>query len=345
MFINWNKKEKPFSGFGGFGGGVAGLASKTSGGAAQGGTYLNRGYWGGVSDRTTFEVEWATDTSVLTSRGQGPSFESGGGSGWSTQSYGWWFGGYSNSDSPNGSKTDVFRLDYSNDTTTMADRANMNQARGGGHMGGGNTQYGWVSGGMYGNSGGANSKVERMTWASESGSASQRTNGPESQARCHTTGTDANTYLWFICWTKGGAGGVSGENRTYSYRLTFANDTIAMSNRFDSGGGSEPGCASTLDYGWIGPGTGYVNTSNIRRIEWASDNTGLTVRSGFPYASKSWGASLNNTYAWWWFRGGSDQSNLYRMEFTTDTTEASLRAQSSETKRKQASITQSLAAT
>lgn len=309
---------------------------------SEGGTYLDRGYWSGASDRTTFEVEWATDTSVLTGRGLGPSFGSGGGSGWSTTGYGWWFGGYTNGE---GSKTDVYRLDYSNDTTDLADRANMNQGRGNAQQGACNTTYGWVSGGMYGNAGGANSKVERLTFASESGSASQRTNGPESTATCHATGSDANTYLWFILWTKGGAGGVTGENRTYSYRLTFASDTLAMSNRFDSGGGSDPGCVSTLDYGWVGPSTGYVNTSNIRRIEWASDSSGLTVRSGFPYASRSWGASLNNNYAWWWFRSGSDQSNLYRMEFANDTTEASLRAQSSETKRKQASITQSLATT
>ena len=342
MFINWNKKEKPFSGFGGFGGGVAGLASKTSGGTgAQSGTYLNRGYWGGVSDRTTFEVEWATDTSVLTSRGQGPSFESGGGSGWSTQSYGWWFGGYTNGQ---GSKTDVYRLDYSNDTTDMADRANMNQGRGGGHQGAGNTQYGWVSGGMYGNSGGANSKIERITWASESGSASQRVNAPEAQAKCSTTGSDANTYLWFLMWSYGGSGGVSGANRTYSYRMTISNDTAALSNRLDSGGGSDCGCVSTLEYGWIGPSTGYVNTSNIRRIEWASDDSGLSVRTGFPWSSKGWGASLNDTYAWWWHRGGT-QSNLYRMEFASDTTTASQRAQSSQTARKQPSISQSLAAT
>ena len=342
MFINWHKKEKPFSGYTGFGGGGFGLAVSNTSSTPQSGTYLNRGYYGGGNDSSTFEIEWANDTNQLTGRGVGPTYGRNGASGWSTTSYGWWYGGYTNGQ---GSKSDVYRLDYSNDTAAMLDRANLNNGRTGSYQGAGNTQYGWVSGGMFGNGGGANSKVERITWASESGSASQRTNGPSAQARCHTTGTDASTYIWFLLWSYGGAGGVTPANRTFCFRLTITNDTLSMSNRGNFGGGNTAGCCSTTDDGWIGPTTNYVITSQIRRITWANDTAGISNRSALPnWNTFAWGGSMNNTYIWWWHRqAGATQSSLYRLDMSNDTTAAELRAQGTNQADKNASITQSLA--
>tara|TARA_Y100000004_G_scaffold195704_1_gene263498 strand:+ start:177 stop:1196 length:1020 start_codon:yes stop_codon:yes gene_type:complete len=338
MFHRWHRKQKPvFTGFRYGFGRVEVATSEDDGVVSQDGTYLNRGYWSGRNNRATIEVEWATDTTVLTGRGQGPDFESGGASGWSTTSYGWWFGGYTNQE---GSKTDIYRLDYSNDTTDLADRANLNNGKGGGMQGGHNTTYGYVSGSQYGNSGGKSSKVERITFASESGSASQRVNQVEGEAACNSTGTDTSTYLWFLTWTYGGSGGVAGANRTYSYRLTYSSDTSALSNRLDAGGGSGK-TASTKDDGWLGASDGYVDTSYIRRITWASDDSGLSNRGTFPHANKNWSGSMNTDYIWWWHDSGS-QSNLYRMGMSTDTVTAEQRAQASITNSKTASITSSL---
>lgn len=336
MFHTWHSKQKPvFTGFR-YGFGRVEVASSGLALIEQPGTYKTKGWWSGTSDRNTFSVTWASDTSVTTSLGLGPNFGSGGGSGWSTTSYGWWYGGYTNNE---GSKTDIYRLDYSNDTTNMADRANLSQGRGGSHQGGYNSSFGYVSGGMYGNSGSSVSRVDRYQFATDTSNSVQRMEQAEGRARCHGTGSDHGTYLWFIMWTYGGAGGVTGAKRTYCYRLTYASDSASIADRFDHEGG-QGGVASTPDNGWVGPGGGYFNTSNIRRITWASDTSGLTVRAAFPHVNQSWNGSLNNLHIWWWHRTGS-QSNLYRMGMSTDVVTAELRAQASVTANKSPSVTSS----
>lgn len=89
-------------------------------------------------------------------------------------SYGWVAGGYSNSTFPQNALSNIERVTFASDTSTASTRGNLNISRGGLNKGSSNFTYGWVGGGSSPSTPANYSSVERITFASDTSTASTR---------------------------------------------------------------------------------------------------------------------------------------------------------------------------
>ena len=132
-----------------------------------------------------------------------------------------WFGG-GNAIFPATSST-VQRITYATDTDTASVRGPLSLARTL-RAATGNTTYGWFGGGYYGNfSPSSTSTVDRITFATDTATASVR--GPLSTIRDKGTAAGNDTDGWF------GGGNPGPGNVSTVDRITYATDTATASVR------------------------------------------------------------------------------------------------------------------
>ena len=253
-------------------------------------------------------ITFATDTATASSRGPlSAARYSIGSTGNLTN--GWFAGGYT----PGNARSLVDRITYATDTATATVRGPLNnvilniQAAG-------TTTDGWFGAGYSPAPAGAKSWVSRITYATDTNTASVR--GPLTVSSWNRTAvTDSSTYGWFA----GGEG-----SSTQVDRITYATDTNTASVRgslftdANSAGGTY-----TTSYGWIGGSIG----STVQRITYASDTATASVRGPIYNSNSQSGGAGDDTYGW--FGGGSYGGNflatVYRITYATDTAAATSR--------------------
>jgi len=225
-----------------------------------------------------------------------------------------WFGGGSTPSSV----TTVNRITFATDTATASVRGPLSVARQG-LAAVGNTTDGWFGGGLLLSPFSILSRVDRITYATDTATASVR--GPLSSAIFNLAAVGNTTDGWF--------GGGNGPVSTVQ-RITYATDTDTASVRGPlSSARYALAAAGNTTNGWFGGGKpGPVST--VDRISYATDTATASVRGPLSAATYLLAAAGNTTAGW--FGGGytpnypnSITSTVNRITYATDTATASVR--------------------
>jgi uncharacterized protein YdeI (BOF family) len=250
--------------------GAAGFGSNSYG-------YNTGGYNGPVSIMSSVaRITYATDTATASVRGPLTinRWKHGATSDFTT--YGWAAAAEGNP----AQVSSVDRVTFATDTATATARGPLSAGR---YFIGstGTTSYGWFIGGRYNNPTAVIiSTIDRITYASDTATASVR--GPLNSVRYTGVGgiTDYNTYGWY------GGGNPNGPYTSAISRIDYANDTATtavrgpLTDAWIQGGATG---ASDTTYGWWGsgftPSTGGPATSVITRITFATDTNTTTNRT------------------------------------------------------------------
>ena len=236
------------------------------------GGYLNPGSSSAV-DRTTY----ATDTATASVRGPLTSARYYIAATTDGSTYGWFAGG----SGPGGATVD--RITYATDTAAAGSRGPLSVANNNGFAASGTTTDGWFGGGGVPGGSGYISTVQRITYATDTATASVK--GPLSLARAENLSAtgDNTTYGWF------GGGYSPGINRVSLIdRITFATDTATASVRGPMSVQRATLAASTDNstYGWFTAGMAYpynlpnYSITTVDRITYATDTVTASVRGG-----------------------------------------------------------------
>ena len=226
----------------------------------------------------------------------------------------WFGGGYWHYD-PGGRVSRVDRITFATDTATASVRGPLSVARSNSAVAG-NLTDGWFGGGKLGVPSYADrSTVQRITYATDTATASVR--GPLSLARRSLAAAGNTTDGWF-------GGGTPGDSTVD--RITYATDTATASVRGPlSSTRYVLAAAGNTDYAWFGGGFNEGARSTVQRITYATDTATASVRGPLSLARFQLAAAGNTTDGW--FGGGNppDRSTVDRITYATDTATASVR--------------------
>ena len=231
----------------------------------------------------------------------------------------WFGGGYNSTVGIIYSRVD--RITFATDTATATTRGPLSTTRKGSMGATGMYSDGWFGGGQNSNSS-KSSRVDRITYATDTATASVR--GPLSVARASLAAAGNLTDGWF-----GGSGTSTVD------RITYATDTATASVRGPlSGNRGDMAAAGNSTNGWFGggpppsPGTAY--SSLVDRITYATDTATASVRGPLSLGRTGLGATGNSEYGW--FASGLDyvgvffyKSTVDRITYANDTATASVR--------------------
>ena len=186
----------------------------------------------GINQSTVQRITYLTDTATASVRGPLVYATSFGGATTDTTSYGWFGGGYIDG---SGRTSIVQRITYATDTDAPSTRGPLSMAKDR-LAATGNTTNGWFGGGFQNPPGNPVSSVDRITYATDTATASVR--GPLSLARSFLSATtDYSTYGWF--------GGGYPPPRSTIDRIEYATDTATASVRGPLNGTQYRGTASS----------------------------------------------------------------------------------------------------
>ena len=300
-----------------FGGGV-GITAAPPGGPTAG--WFGGGYASGPAPTSTVQrITFATDTATASARGP-LSLARRGLAATGNTTYGW-FGGGQNTAAGNGQST-VNRITYSTDTDTASVRGPLSSNRY--NMAAtGNTTEGWFGGGyQYPNPAppGARSTIDRITYATDTATASVRGPLAVTSRQLAATGTDTNG--WYV-------GGYGSSETSTVQRITFATDTNTASVRgpLNIAVYSLGATTDSTTYGWFGGGEAPARVSTVQRITYATDTDLATVRGPLS-AATSFPSGVGDTEYGWFGSGQSPAgtvSTVQRITYATDTATASIR--------------------
>ena len=172
-----------------------------------------------------------------------------------------------------------------------------------------NNTAAWFGGGQVLSPYSPRSTVDRITYATDTATASVR--GPLSSDKTRLAAASNTTDGWF-----GGGYLMSTVNR-----ITFATDTATASVRGPlSLARINLAAAGNSDYGWFGGGSpGPVST--VDRITYATDTATASVRGPLSVARSAIGAAGNTTDGWF----GGSSTTVDRITYVNDTATASIR--------------------
>ena len=178
---------------------------------------------------------------------------------------------------------------------------------------------GWNAGG---GSSGQISTIDRITFATDTATATAR--GPLATNQSDTGGVGTSTNGWF----GGGYSNSPAPTTTVStvQRITYATDTTTASTR-GSLSIARHSLASTTDnttYGWFGGGSSPV-VSTVGRITYASDTTTASVRGPLSIIVYLQAATGDQNYGWYTGGGGPSLTTVDRITYATDTATATNR--------------------
>lgn len=175
---------------------------------------------------------------------------------------------------------------------------------------------GWVAGG------GSNiSRIDRIVYASDTGTASVR--GSLSTGRGQTASTGNDNYGW--------VGGGTGPRSLVS-RITYNDDTVTTTVRGPLSIARQSLAATgNVDYGWFGGGgpvPSYQFASTVvDRVDYSNDAS-AAVSLGNLLSIRRRGAAATGNANYGWFCGGNTPTNLSsvdRIDWSNDLTVASVR--------------------
>jgi hypothetical protein len=256
------------------------LSAATKQLAAAGNT--TDGWFGGGapgSRSTVARITYATDTATASVRGPLSSARYGVAAvGNNTDA--WFGGGYQSST--------VDRISYATDTATASVRGPLSQARQR-LAAAGNETNGWFGGGYVAYYNILNTTVDRITYATDTATASAR--GPLSVPCYWIAATGNTTDAWF-------AGGLNPSNSfgiSTVQRVTYATDTATASVRGPlSAIRDRLAAAGNTTDGWFGGGSPSdvsANPSYVNRITYATDTATASVRGPLSAQANVLGAA------------------------------------------------------
>jgi len=238
-----------------------------------------------------------------------------------------WFGGGMIGVSPYTRLSTVERITYATDTAAMSTRGPLSAGRQS-IAAAGNTTDGWFADGEMGAPAYAPvSLVDRITYATDTATASVR--GPLSSARRYFAAAGNTTDGWF-----GGGFAAPPLNAAVSTvdRITYATDTATASVRGPlSLAKFSSGAAGNTTDGWFAGGRDSSpagdKVSRVDRITYATDTATAAVRGPLTSTRYRMAAAGNTTDGW--FGGGGTTSlagtTVNRITYATDTNTASTR--------------------
>lgn len=176
----------------------------------------------------------------------------------------------------------------------------------------GNDNFGWFGGGFVGGYTPVISKVDRITFSTDTATASVR--GPLSVSKYSLAATGNDNFGWF------------GGGRTPDFssvdRITFSTDTATASLRGPLSSARYSLAATGNDnFGWFAGGS--VST-RIDRIAFSIDTATASVRGPLSAIAYRLAATSNEDYGWFG-GGGVLGSRVNRITFTDDTNTALVR--------------------
>ena len=241
------------------------------------GTFTNGWFAGGANYPTVSTVDritYATDTATASVRGPLSSTSNALAATSDQTTYGWFAGGLP-------MKSTVQRITFATDTATASVLGPLNYEHS--RMGSaGNTTDGWFAGGSRDVGGSPNSGVQRITYATDTATASAR--GPLTLVMRYSAGAGTSTQGWIA-----GRNDVSTNSNVQ--RITYATDTATASVRGPLSVNVLFVAASTDDttYGWWGGG---ATTSVVQRITYATDTVTASLRG--PLTSARYGTAATS---------------------------------------------------
>ena len=266
---------------------------------------------GGTPGYSTVQrITFATDTATASVRGP-LSYGVFNGAGVGTLTYGWFAGGYIG---PSLSlKTNITRITYASDTETSTARGLLSIGKSMGGTGAtGNSTYGWFNGGRQQTAPNELSNVQRITYSTDTATASTR--GPLSAARYGLGSVGTDNYGW--C-----AAGFT----TLVDRIDYANDTATASVRgpLSAGKYNVGGSSDGTTYGWIAGGA--PGSSIVQRINYSNDTATASVRGPLSLTNRNlMGVTGDSDYGW--FAGGNPTTSIIdRITYSNDTATATAR--------------------
>jgi hypothetical protein len=278
------------------------------------------GWFGGGATPTTVStvdrIDFSNDTGTANIRGPlsqaNASLAATGNS-----NYGWFGGGTASE--PSTSVSTVDRIDFSNDSSTVRSRGQLNPIRSAGATG--NSNYGWFAGGLRSPSP-VLSAVNRIDFSNDSATALQR--GPLSAIKGSAGATGNSNYGWF-------GGGGPGFTATVD-RIDFSNDSSTASPRGPlSLARTSVAATGNSNYGWFGGGGVPAVTATVDRIDFSNDSSTASVRGPLSLARNQLAATGNSNYGWFgggFIPGPAFVSTVDRIDFSNDSVTASSRGPS-----------------
>jgi hypothetical protein len=223
---------------------------------------LNYGWFGGGFPfiSTVDRIDFAADTGTASVRGplSGTVYRH---STTSNSNFGWFVGGQ------NAGSTKIERINFSDDTSVASIRGTLTVARRE-HASSGNEDYGWFGGGYQpALSPGQSSSVERVTYLTDTATASVR--GPLTAIMFVHKAVANDNFGWF-----------GGGNSTRVARIDFSSDTSTASARGPFQTQKQRASAADDDnYGWFFAGDfGPTQYSRVDRIDFAADTNTSSLR-------------------------------------------------------------------
>lgn len=228
---------------------------------------------------------------------------------------GWYAGGAT--PAPTNTYTSVVqRIIFATDTATATTRGPLSGTNY--NIAGVSTlTYGWIAGGKPTNSTPEVSTVDRITYSTDTATASSR--GPLNAARYSHAGTsDGTTYGWI------------GLGRTPLYvdttvvdRITYATDTATATTRGPLSFASYwPTATGSTTSGWFAGGASAIST--VSRITYATDTATATTKGPLSVGRPQMAATTDNT-TYGWYAGGPGISTVDRITYANDTATATAR--------------------
>lgn len=221
-----------------------------------------------------------------------------------------WFAGGHNS----GSKSMIDRIIYAVDTTVASVRSYLSTVKDG-VAGVHNATYGWWAG--------EQNRCDRMTYANDTANAIGRAFLNGNDIRCGYA-TDCNNYGWWVA-------GYGSGYKSYIQRIIYALDTTTATKRSNMYTGifQHSSSYNTTD-GWFAGGaiqSGVSHVSTVTRLTYSTDTTSPPSKGGLPIVLANHSGMGNLTDGWLGggYNGGGYITNIYRINYATDTAAANVR--------------------
>lgn len=267
----------------------------------------------------TTRITYATDTATSTNRGFLSVGLNSSAAGTGTLTDGWFGGGYTvPAPAPFTGISTVQRITFATDTATLAIRGPLTLGRYRLGASTDSTTYGWWGGGYTRPQPSPRSTVDRITYATDTATATAR--GPLDRSAYSLAGTGTTTDAWYCGGRNNNAPAV---NYSTVSRINYATDTATASAKGPLTS-TASGAAATSDgttYGWVTVGNGSLSTVN--RITYATDTATASVRGPMNGSTYEGAGTGNSTYGYFACVLFPASSIVQRITFATDTATAS----------------------
>ena len=242
-----------------------------------------------------------------------------GASGTASPSTGYTYGGKPTGSSPN-YYSSVSKFDFTTQTHTALPGTNYNE----GNIGNGKWQgascgsqtHGYLCGGRGPGEGGGYSRMDRMTYATETLERLPSSNMPSPGQEYNSSASgDGNTAGYWV----GGANGSGSHVRKFTYSNNSWSSLPNLPGANPLNRMQKAGQASSDTGTYLSGGSNPYN-SRIQKITFATGNNAIVANSAVPTSQGRFRLTGTGNVSTGYFAGGSETSIVEKMNFSTDST-------------------------